>query len=769
MSFVNLSQGLIYNASTFDVAPPETPAVGQWMVIVASSEDAVSISMPSEWKDRSHNGLYIWLKKVVDGVDNIPAQTYGISKVSYPYGWYGAYIFALYEQENEPFIELSGVGLGQIDNLAVYPAMETGRPEVLVIARAALVGGVPAAPSNMTRRAIQAMPLNAGINLWFHDAGPVSSGTVFGIYGIPNSGLSSAVYTILSFGDPLTDPNLVPGAGLISLSISEDIAGFVDSKLTLRMAKNEVLDPKKRHSVGTNLAPTSPVRRFFIQTALPKLDGVREYQGETLLSRMSRIYPKNSDLLIKRAPPRPAGDPHAGERWWYPEEVMTLVLQGFSAVLSLLEFEPLPVMGFRDVSDAIVRPKIEGIAMYNPNSQTVDAGENQVRKTMREWLDDLTRPFQWAGYFWRENSAGKLELVAPYWATAASPKALSNNEVGIGFEPSDQNSSVINRVTVKSQGYDWVGENDVLQKTAITFWPYYTPGEGGNGSGGRGDWPNDPPAVDVSIEQSYLYRPFVTTVGSNTYVNPVDDTESLLIDSPNIISDDGLLLNIEIQRWKYAKKIDEYVQLSSLTKTINGLPRGVETYLGEFGGDWGGTILYPFPASYVSLQLWATRVTDTGITFRIKGDLSNDYLASYGVEQVQYGIRIILTADGQSYQIGNTKNEATAGDAETFPDFDALKAEYGVIEREYDTGIYQLSGSDCLNIARGVVRENYRPRPVWAFDLMGPYQLSPDDLGKAITHPAGVTGVLEHWGYDEQNTPGSSESSASVTIREIPT
>lgn len=244
----------------------------------------------------------------------------------------------------------------------------------------------PVAPGSLIQPPPQALSLQARLKN--------SAGTVKTHYG------GSAIGEMMIYSDLSHLIWYFARPDLITLTISEDISGlWLYPNIQMTLPPTETLDPEAAYEIADEMDN-------LLYTAYPREENrsadLVAYTFRTPLARLAEVQPVQP--LLSAAP---LGQPYTAK------QALELILNHWKTAegYNWLDWVPLPEIYIRGLEGNIA-PTLEAVTL-------IPADNPDQRKTAQEWLEEFLGAFE--GYFLRDTTDGKLELVAPYWAASTAP------------------------------------------------------------------------------------------------------------------------------------------------------------------------------------------------------------------------------------------------------------------------------------------------------------------------------------------------------------
>lgn len=179
----------------------------------------------------------------------------------------------------------------------------------------------------------------------------------------------------------------------VRVHLSERLDGiFTDAQLEVTFLPNVDLPLGETYRIGDELDPDRDVYLFRIVDKT-EAGGLITYVGETLLGDLTRVFPRESLVLIPGQDAAP--DPLT------PGAALRLMLQHYGVPVA----EPIPEFYFR-TSQGAFTPSLDAFVIHpDPESP----------QSLFEILREVFQPF--TGYRFRANAANQLTIEAPAWVT----------------------------------------------------------------------------------------------------------------------------------------------------------------------------------------------------------------------------------------------------------------------------------------------------------------------------------------------------------------
>jgi len=559
--------------------------------------------------------------------------------------------------------------------------------------------------------------------------------------------------------------NLVPtyaqvrGSGRVRGSVSEDAGSLLDSvsvnAIDASVSETFLLDASlsstsltlfvEALSPGTNAAAYYPLPR-------QSTGFVNEYAGETILSRMTRVYPAP---VMARVEDYVTGSIYTvdGEDFATPQTLLTQLFTDWAATYDWFEYATVPDLRLK-VPDPGAINGGDGIGNAIPAQYTADATLGRVgaqvlfypqtedeKLTMRQILDELLSPFP--GTVVRQNASGQLSIVPSYGPDAdTSPSVILTDKdaytVTTG-QPSPD--GIINRVTITSQPYTWT---------------------------------EDAGAYNESWFQ--LAHPGFVDLGGTLYT---DGATPGAADLSGTI--EGTPSQQSIQDWQPVSS--RFVDTAGKVKltTSSGVKQVSINFASETGGNTGSFDLADITLTDLDIQndAWQTIIYGTQgvaavpnglLTVEIQGkynpDLGTvslkvgdrtDLNRTRGLAEEEYVVRVNIADASNVWQKDSASYTGTFGET-TGDDPDVLEggalaasvSAYGVRETSYDVTGYGIKDNALLNeMAQAYVRDAINPKLNRTVDqsVWRAFAIKFSDMGKIIELPSGEQGRLINRSY----------------------
>ncbi|GGK91323.1 hypothetical protein [Deinococcus radiotolerans] len=480
-----------------------------------------------------------------------------------------------------------------------------------------------------------------------------------------------------------------PGPGLLEdpvrVQLGEDQSGlFRDNRVSLTYPDRAPVSLSTPYRIGLEVEPTQGVMSFELSSRRLDTDsGLVEWTGETILGRLSRIYPF-PEGFFRTGPFTARG-------------ALEVLLGEMRATYDWLGWEDLPEFYLR--GDGELFP-------VWLQALVIEAPQDGPGPSAQDVLKMFFEPF--GGYGFRVSRWGRLEVIAPPWASGGVPEpalTLTNLDLTEGGTSTLDDSQVVNVCTVTSQGYVFQ-EGEVLPPASVRIGTHY-----------------DATGVDVG---SALWQP---ADGVHPGGGP-------------------LSIQVHATVWADTGFIGPDRELDGGTQTVS-LPMTP-----------GATVTATFNVSYSAFSS-----SQASVTFTVTNDLAVRVTPRLirSTNPTRYDYLFEFTATGQTFGRSATKIVATYGETETGVDLAASLAEYGRRELTLDTGVYQIDAATALSMARAVVTDRMNPREVLTLSQAPPYPVRPEHVGRLIDVP-GARGLVTGWSYSEAHTPQQSQSSSQFTL-----
>ena len=554
-------------------------------------------------------------------------------------------------------------------------------------------------------------------------------------------------------------------------------------------------------------SPTTPVQwrpaafpgghlyEFRVKTR-QRQDGVVVHQLETMLGRLSRIFP-----------PSVLATAHSISRHVLGTTTDTVTL-ATAVEFTLREWqEQLPWLTWATIptlrvqtSTGWITPRIEALAIRQ------EAGRE---RSARAILDDLLNLF--TGYVLRINPAGQLVIVPP--PTSSIAVTLQPSKI-ISVAPATTFDDVVNRATVRSQQWEYQASPLSENVTTSVSADYQPAIDGVTGSGQRTGFqhlgtyvggasslplervPTSPGALPgfrwyADVRYDLSGRRWDEEIGWETYTARNVDVARFQEIVVREMSEAGTTqLFVE----PLAKPIASGAQLhvpghsTPMTLTSNAsrgstsivvnnisedVPRGtiIPHSLFSQGTAVAGSVVVPIltgggPTASLNVGFSALGFNVLWFDLRLTGPPHPDFPEIEHTYQV--GVRAAVTIRGWNWTQGRTSIEATFGDAtnpehvSAEPGFVTSQNEFGVLSRTLNAGYLNLDTDDALSIAQAYVRANMRAKDRVDLEITPDLPIRPEHINRRVQlQHSGQVVTVESW----ERTEMFDNTSAAVTTR----
>ncbi|GEM47220.1 hypothetical protein [Deinococcus cellulosilyticus] len=496
----------------------------------------------------------------------------------------------------------------------------------------------------------------------------------------------------------------------VSVTLSESISGlYVDHQISLTFPTTEEVSTATPRTVSLEVDP-DPLYTYHPVTTRKEGDLV-QVQGETLLSRLTRIYPGL----------RPSDNGGAG---FTPREALAEIIGQWQQQFPWISLSPAATtveFYFRTSSPDdpldFFLPSIRMLALDPDDQDSLSA------------YDILSQFFEcFPGYVFRVNSLNELDIVAPSFLNIYPALLLTDSDLTPEQSEDVDASGVFNACSVESQGYTFVEDQDVMPPAFLTtdedVWE--PPGDKQNLGGGV-MWNVDP---DVIIGGSSIQIHTVNTIyyeyngfGSGSQTQEHTDEFTLPLD--------GSVVTWEFE-WvisgPFGFPVRQYAHLSFRAVLDGGKLKGIAVNILDYVGLWPDAITYRYLA-----WKWA------------------------------------LTATGTRYLKNNvTRTGSYLEDKTDLPGIAESREAYGLRKKTLNTGVFFIDDQETLNnMALSFVMTHMNPLRKVSLGQVAPYVVRPDHIGKPVVLPDGRTGTVLDWSYSEAHSPGGSSGSSTITVQMV--
>lgn len=529
----------------------------------------------------------------------------------------------------------------------------------------------------------------------------------------------------------------------VRVSLSEDMPEYPDTVtfreggFSVTLLWDGALELGQKYVIGNLMTPYMPMYQFYA-SELRRDRGLRTYTFESLIGRLNRFRPK-ADFVDNTGP-------------FTVSQALERIFQRWQDEFEWFGYAPIPPLYLR-VGGQLREPTIPVIILINE--------KDQPKKTMREWLDLFLAPF--AGYSLRANAQNKLEIIPPPWVFNPPPIILTDEVVGNEYAVTETTQSIVNAATVRSQGYQFVEGQEVLERSAWRMKPLaFDPSDNRRVLGYPapprtwGPVPADIPSGYKDLGQSLVVYPELG--GEVTFKVQKDPAASIATDTP-------MTLTLTLYRWGFQHSNLGPIFLGSVNHTANLALDGSEQLLWDAAGSgWAPGPPIPSP-TYVDLRIYGRFVND-GIEIRLASKNLHEKRISFSTGVWDLGFLITVAGTAKKWQRSEKVEVGKWGyNEQTSPGLETSQERFGVRELEVNTSLYQLDADTCAAMAQSIVEERLNPGEYVDFNLVDPRALQPDDVGAVVRHPSGKQGILTRYEYEENHSSDTQRVRVRARIR----
>lgn len=479
---------------------------------------------------------------------------------------------------------------------------------------------------------------------------------------------------------------------------------------------------------------------------------LNDYSGETLLSRMARVYPlpifgKVDDLGLTTFTLSDGDEKDIGQAAT-AQDVITYVFTQWASEYAWFAYETVP-----DLRLKVESPTAAGIATPSDYSSDATLGrayaqviqfiqDTDNKKTMRQILDELLSPFY--GTVVRGNADGRLEIIPVYGPDASNDPVVTLTDKDAYTETTGQPSptGVINKWTFRSQPYVLTEDGGLLNQSWFQACSNIFP-SGSLYATGTG--------TDISNDDVYI--------GGGARPNLWAPQSGRIPDGATGIklTDSGGVKQVTID-YKYNGGSGS---VSASDITLTDIPLDGSTVLAiEADGPSIGALHIEISGRYIpesrSVQLWPSGRNDWenangGHVFRF------NLLDATDVWQAE------STSVSGTYDLVEEEEDPLPGSPVT-----ASVAAYGTREKTTDiTGWGIDSGDQLVRMARAAVFEAVQPKLVRTVEqsVWRAFPVKFSDMGSVIELPSGEQGRLTSRTYSDDFGTNYSQGSLSSVIK----
>lgn len=575
-----------------------------------------------------------------------------------------------------------------------------------------------------------------------------------GSYGQGHASGTRLTYTTLTAFVWWTSPRIDDP---VRVHLSEALQGiFVDARLELSFFGNIDLPLGSSYRIGDELSPGEDLYNFAVASR-SESGGLVTYHGETLLSRLNRVIPDGTLVLIAGAGDVP--DPLT------PSIALERVLDHFG-----IPHGPVP--------DLLIRTPDGTLELHMPAFVFETRAEENAN--LLQLLEEFLAPF--AGYRIRATAGNELDIAAPAWADPlAETLVLTQADLAPEGEATQSTEDIVNACTVTVQGFVFLEDQPIMQPVSLIV-------RGGSStrrrtlgspwSVGASTGPTDPSDGFLSILNVSLPRR--TDVASHNGGNPLEWRSAVWPLADGVTSQPGqpITVDIELRVHRRTNDVDDGLQTINATAELPTDGSTVDIWQGMYAhahvnprGDGGERGRGHIRARWDAAQFDGRGgvVVDVGHQpFGNTWTIVGNWWQVFAVEVLLNGTGTVWTRNPERTVVRFGYQQS---DRDALPGLGESQELYELRPQELDMGWFDISEEDALAIARAVVEENYNPKLVHHLRVVpnGPtgYRARPWHLGRAVQLPDGSIGRAVSWSYDEAHTPASSSSWVQLQV-EVP-
>ena len=504
------------------------------------------------------------------------------------------------------------------------------------------------------------------------------------------------------------------------------------------------------------LRPGAPLYAFYPVRKLAE-EALDQYAYETKLSRLSRTNPP---AFLRRAPEVIENrEALTGQEW------LTALFGVWAGAFPWFTFKPVPRM-LLNAPDGPLEPELAAMSVAQSEP-----------RSMRAILDDVLGVF--VGYTLRVDADNDVVLVPPPWHPDAA-NALELSYADLYTLPLGEVDalSVVNRATVRSQGWEFIEEQEVAPPSYLVrhsqsqpiLTELHTTGAAAQGA-------TYVPTQDLpeGLEAGYKLT-FVTPAGENVVVTIASEasfnnngitTEPLPAALPDrSVADFSPRDREEVGEslWRFGS--DEGGVL------VGGDELDITFHLRMYESDrvirpsgyWDLTLQYDVLET-VKLKRQKTQVIErrhaqgpdmvfrVALTWSERGvDVQVLYFSTgEPAEDSRYAYRLDLNAHGAKWGRSQKTVSATWGEENIseLPGAQESRDTFGEITATLQSDTFPLDAEQCLQVARGLVAANLHPKKRYALEqsTWNAFLIGGDVIGRKVRLPNGEEGVVESVDY----------------------
>lgn len=583
------------------------------------------------------------------------------------------------------------------------------------------------------------LPGNGLLPIWRGNRLDAHNGSLFGInnqalVGGPNYCLAFDLHRselrLYEFSPSLA-PDLIDAP--VRLQLEESLTGpVVDASISFTLFNRGQLDRDAEYYIGSRLEPYATLYRFTVDT-IDVNRGLVDYTGELYLRRLDRI-PATRQVLL-----RPDEGPYT------PKQCLEAILTTYD-----VNYVPLPELRLLGANGPFVID-IPGYAYFPPKAE-----EKTDPPSLLELIQRAIAPFE--GYYLRINPfTNQLMVTPPPWAVEATPGLTLNNADILDIDPGEIDpSTVVNRCTVKSQGFDFTTDPvAVMEPASFGFRGSFNVNQGSN--------PNFTVLYPTPDELTGKRLNDAPIIAAN--VRRRGTVAIWPLQAQTVLGDQTLQVNWILTTWLY------------------------ELATGQYGGTTGypksGSATIPLDGSSVELfkeilqlgvpisygHIWVYAAWDAqaqGVRLDYDLYLYSQSIGFNGTGLSVYGVRVELAGLAKKLDRGDVV-VATFGETyDIAPGLSLSQSRYGIRQKTLDID-YQLTSDQAMAIAQNQVARGLNPKQVYRVRQAADMPVRPEHLGRRVYIPSPdgpglLEGVVRSWRYLEVHSTNRAEASSEFEL-----